>query len=660
MKIALFADTYLPDINGVVSSVVLLKKKLEDDGHEVWVITNHPGIAKIIIEDHVIRLPGIEIKPLYGYKMTQPLHLLFIEELKNIGFDIIHAQQEFGVGIYASIVAKVLNIPLVRTYHTAYEDYTTYFLPIKNDLIDSAAKKTIEQLSKIVGEDCLRLVAPSRKTKEMLVRYGIKTPIEVIPTGLELDRFKPVNQNKNDLKKLREEIGIKENELMFIYVGRIGAEKSIDMIIDGFKTVALKKLNAKLVIVGGGPDLEGLKKHAIEIGIGDYVMFLGKKPNTEVPLYYNAADVFVSASITETQGMTYVEAMASGLPLICRKDEVLEDVLIENENGYFFNDADSFAMMAEKFINLSCEERIDMSNSSLKIADMYDADLFGKNMALMYQEVIEEFRSALMIEKIQVKEDIVNVYLKSDEAKEKITVSIDTYMEIGLRKGMRITRLIYDRIKTEQEETLAYRNALRKLSSRDYSEKEMHDYLYANYELSIVRIEDIISKMKKYDFIDDEKFAFNKVNSFSNALYSRRMMSKKLKEAGISQEIVDKYVRSTADEELIKAKKLSEKYNLLIRGKSLKARKQAIIKKLVDNGYSIDVAKNACEFLDFSAYTLDESELLKKEALKAKIKYSRKYKGSELRNHVFHSLLQKGFEYETIYAVIDEMGWDND
>lgn len=652
MRVGIFTDTYLPDINGVVSSVVLLKDKLEEHGHQVWIITNHKG-SKIIQEGNVIRLPGIEIKKLYGYKLTQPIHLLYIEEIKSLKFDIIHVQQEFGVGIYGKIVANSLNIPLVRTYHTAYEDYVSYFNPVKSERIDNVARNAIENISKIIGDDCLRLIAPSIKTKEMLEGYGIKTPITVIPTGLILDEFNPNNFSQEQLKNIRKEIGINDDEKMFVYVGRIGSEKNIDILIKGFKKVKENNLNAKLVIIGSGPYLNVLKELSNSLDLNSHVLFLGKKDHKDVPLYYNAGDCFVSASVTETQGMTYIEALASGLPLICKKDNVLLDVLKEGYNGYFFENEDDFYLRVKEFVN--CDKQSIFFNNALETSKKYDADLFAYNIANVYEEVIEEFVKDFTITKVQLKEDIVVINIESTDLKEKISISSDTYLELGLRKGDRLSKQIYERIKREEVVTLAYRKTLKKIAVRDYSEREIRDYLYANFDISQNQIDDLINKLKEYSFIDDEKYVFNKINSFKNLLYSKRMMIKKLKEAGISQEIIDKNVTTTFDEELIKAKKLSNKYNLAIHGKSLNSRKQTIIKKLVDNGYSLDIAKNAIEYLDFSAYKLEESEVLKIEANKALRKYSKKYEGRELRNRLFNYLASKGFELDKIYAIINEM-----
>ena len=129
MRVALFTDTYLPDVNGVVTSIELLRKELEKHGHDAYVVCTYPGVMKIKQEGKIIRLPGIEVKQLYGYALASPIHYLFIDDLKKLNFDIIHVHTEFGVGIFAGIVAKQLHIPLVRTYHTTYEDYTHYIKP---------------------------------------------------------------------------------------------------------------------------------------------------------------------------------------------------------------------------------------------------------------------------------------------------------------------------------------------------------------------------------------------------------------------------------------------------------------------------------------------------------------------------------------------------
>ena len=214
MRVALFTDTYLPDINGVVSSIELLRKKLEEKGHEAYVVSTYPGLFKVKKEGRIIRLPGIELKGLYGYKAASPAHLLVLDELENLNFDLFHVHTEFGVGIFGSIAAKQLHVPMVRTYHTTYEDYTHYANFLHMESFDKVAKKLVGILSRQYGEDCLRLIAPSKKTANMLLGYGIRTPIRILPTGVELKRFSPDLFTEEDTRRVRSELGIQDDENM--------------------------------------------------------------------------------------------------------------------------------------------------------------------------------------------------------------------------------------------------------------------------------------------------------------------------------------------------------------------------------------------------------------------------------------------------------------
>ena len=173
MRIALFTDTYFPDVNGVVSSIDLLNKKLIDDGNEVFIICPYPGFFKIIRENNLIKIPGIKLNSLYGYVLASPFHPSLIDEIKKLNLDLIHVHTEGGVGLLARYVAKKNNIPLISTYHTTYEDYTHYVPFLKFDLAQAKIKSFVAYLSKIFNRDCNFIIAPSYKTKEMLMRYKI-------------------------------------------------------------------------------------------------------------------------------------------------------------------------------------------------------------------------------------------------------------------------------------------------------------------------------------------------------------------------------------------------------------------------------------------------------------------------------------------------------
>lgn len=391
MKVALFSDTYLPNINGVVTSVELTRKKLEEAGHTVYVFSTTQGLIHIKTEGNLIFLPGIKARHLYGYSIAQPMHPLLLEKVREIQPDIIHCHTEFGVGIFGTYAARSLHVPLVRTYHTTYEDYTHYLNPIDNRRIDNGLKKTISYISRIYGNNCNRLVAPSEKTKKLLESYHIKTPIDVIPTGVEISRFIKPDDSSVSKEEVCKEYRKKADEKIFLYVGRIAKEKSIDMLIRCFSFIRMKNMNLKLIIIGSGPDLESLEQLSRQLNVQDMVLFLGSKKNTDIPVYYHCADCFLSASTSETQGLTYIEALASGLLVFGRDDQAVRDLIEEGSNGYIFRNEDELFMKICQYLKLSKEEESRMKEKAISSAQNYDADLFVERILQTYQKAIDDF-----------------------------------------------------------------------------------------------------------------------------------------------------------------------------------------------------------------------------------------------------------------------------
>lgn len=657
MRIAIFTDTYLPDINGVVSSCEILRDKLEKEGHDVYVICTYKGFLDIKQEGKIIRLPGIEIKQLYGYSVTSPFHIQFANIFKKLNIDIIHAQTEFGVGILANIMASRFDIPLVRTYHTTYEDYTHYMNPLDISFLDAGLKRIVASVSRAYGDNCLRLISPSKKTKDLLIKYDVKTPIEIIPTGIELSKFKEEVDSKV-ISNIKEECGIKD-EFMLLFVGRIAEEKSIDIIIRSFKTIKEKKLKIKFVIVGAGPQLEELKKYTSDLDLNDYVVFLGKKPFDQINTYYHAADAFISASTSETQGMTFIEALASGLMVLARYDEVLEDIVIPNENGYFFKDEEELSKVLENVASFSTEQRNKFSLKAASSTDKYSGEIFAQKMEKLYEEVIEEYRHNYQIIRTTLRDDTVTLrLLNPNKEEEKLVVSLDDYFANGFRSDTKMLPHQYEFLRKKENYTLAYKGCLRKLANRDYSIKKMREYLNLSYkDLSIEEKNSIIDKLITNNLLNDKVYATSKINSFKSMLYSSKKMKQKLKNDGVNEDIIEELVKDDLDSELSHAKHFATKYKKTVKNKSLNDKKQTILKKLINDGFSYEVSKEAIECLDFTEEAFEEKDLLKKQALKAFKHYEKKYKGTELRNHVYHSLESKGFTMENIYAVINEMEW---
>lgn len=393
MRIGLFSDTYAPDINGVVSSIVTLQHALEALGHEVFVIANQPRLFKRGYDGKILRLSGLELKWMYGYTMTSPFQPSAVKTIRAMNLDIIHAHTEFGVGIYARSVAKKLNLPLVSTYHTTYEDYTHYINPLHVKTVERTLRKMVARLSKYFSERGHAVIAPSAKTKTMLEGYGITCPIYVIPTGLDLKRFDKRASSPQAIQALRESMGFSEDTFVILFVGRLAEEKAIDLVIQGFSHVDRVALKAKLVIVGGGPDDHRLQSLAKSLNLDEDVIFTGKKPSAEVPLYYHSADAFVSASLTETQGMTFIEAMAAECPLFARPDDVLSELVIEDRTGYYFTTPEGFAEKVAHHLRKSVAERNAMKKAARAQVQVYDDREFGKVVAEVYQKTVDDYKT---------------------------------------------------------------------------------------------------------------------------------------------------------------------------------------------------------------------------------------------------------------------------
>ena len=382
MKVGIFTDTYPPEINGVATSCEMLKKTLESHGHEVFLVTTNSSLNKMIYEDYCLRIPGILLKKLYNYRLAGIFHPKATKIIKSWNLDIIHTQTEGGVGLYARLLAPSLKIPLVYTYHTMYVDYTYY---VTKGIMDQSVKNIVKKLSKVLCETCDEFTTPSEKTKNALRGYGVERYINVVPNGIDLDRFEDNEKNIERIKRYRKENNLEDTKIL-LSLGRIAQEKSIDVLLRGY-ALFLKKnpsIKTKLLVVGDGPSKPNLEKLAHDLDIKDHVSFIGKVPYEDVPFFYQLADLYLSASTSETQGLTFVEAIASKTLVLCRFDENLVDVIKENQTGFYFSDEDSFALKLEKVLNIEENEMNQIIEKAYLENKKYSLESFYLNMKEEY------------------------------------------------------------------------------------------------------------------------------------------------------------------------------------------------------------------------------------------------------------------------------------
>lgn len=386
MNIGIFTDSYSPIISGVVTSTKILKNELENLGHSVTIVTvKHPDL-KVEEEDNILRLPSIPFLPLKTQRVGSVYSSKIWKRIKKLDLDIIHTQTEFSIGLFGRIVSKRLGIPVIHTYHTMYEDYVHYIAP--SAMLKPAAG-VAKRVSKAYCKDCNAVIVPTSKVKEKLEEYGLKHGfVEVIPTGIDLEPFKRENHSSEEGELLRAELGLSKENKVVLFIGRIAREKSIHVVINAVKTLIEDDKNVRMLIVGDGPALEELKELAEKLSISDYMIFAGEKPWKDVGKYYQLGDVFVSASITETQGLTFSEAMAAKVPVIAKYDKNLEDILKHEKNGLIFKEDHELSHILKKVLNDNVIGD-EIAQQAFDEIEPLSSKHFGMTVSNLYSEVVE-------------------------------------------------------------------------------------------------------------------------------------------------------------------------------------------------------------------------------------------------------------------------------
>lgn len=389
MRIGIFSDAYKPLVSGVTTSLQMLVEGLKQQGHEVFVITVSAKGAKEYDKDHpyIYRIKGMPIpkKGLTSYRFVRnsKKHLKYIESLN---LDVIHVHSEFTIGSVAIKVKKKLDIPMVFTVHTMYEEYLFYVSKFLTKLFRKSFMKALKKLMARFILSSEVTLTPSEKIKDLMLSYNIDGNYKIVPSGIDLSKFKKSNYKEEDIKNLKISLGIKENEFVCLFIGRISNEKSIDVLIDGF--AASKNENMKFLVVGDGPAMNKLESQIKKLDLKDKVILTGMIPWEQVGLYYQLGDCFLNASISETQGLTYIEALAAELPLVVKYDKVLEAVVEDSYNGLFFKDNNELPALLNK-IYKTPELLTELKKNTLKSVKKYSREVYAENALNAYAEAIE-------------------------------------------------------------------------------------------------------------------------------------------------------------------------------------------------------------------------------------------------------------------------------
>ncbi|MBK5246162.1 MAG: glycosyltransferase family 4 protein [Peptostreptococcaceae bacterium] len=380
MKILITTDVYKPIINGVVISTYNLYEQLKKRGHDVKILTLSNTRTSYKSEDFYY-IGSLPVRVYPQARMTvKPFHH-YIKEIINWKPEIIHTQTEFTTSLYARQIAYRLHIPMVHTYHTMYEDYTHYIFPSKR-----VGKKAVALFSKHVLDKADEVIVPTNKVMGALKSYGVKRDIIEIPTGIHLEKFSE-EINPEEKAEMKKSLKISEKDSVLVTIGRLGKEKNINELVNLMKPLSREDRDIKLLVVGDGPVRKELEEHTKTLGLEKFIIFTGMVSQDDVHKYYHLGDIFISASTSETQGLTYIEAMASGLPLICRKDECLQDVVEDEFNGFTFENEREFIDKIELLLEDKSKLALFKKNAVIK-AQKFSVEEFGRQVEELYIRVI--------------------------------------------------------------------------------------------------------------------------------------------------------------------------------------------------------------------------------------------------------------------------------
>jgi glycosyltransferase involved in cell wall biosynthesis len=321
MRIGMMTDVYKPHVSGITHYISLNKQYLEKAGHEVFIFT-FGDIDFPDEETNVIRSPGLPLVDT-GYF----LNFRYSRNAKALlqTMDVVQVNHPFLSGRLALRYCRPLNIPVVFTNHTRYDLYAQAYIPLLPEEISASF------LQSYMAPFCTAVdlvVSPSPGMADVLRKLGVTSPIEVVPNGVELEHF------QQRFEDFRIEFGYKPDDILLIYSGRLGPEKNVEFLLRAFAGVAETLEAVHLLIIGGGPEEEGLKKLAAEIGIKDRVRFLGMVAYERIPQYLAMCDVFVTASVTEVHPLSVIEAMATGLPALGIHSVGVGDTIEDDRTGF--------------------------------------------------------------------------------------------------------------------------------------------------------------------------------------------------------------------------------------------------------------------------------------------------------------------------------------
>jgi len=376
MRIAMMADGYKPHISGITNYISLNKQYLEGAGHEVFVFTFGDEEYQDD-EPNIIRSPGMPLRKTGYY-----INVNYSKQARKLlySMDIAHIHHPFMTGTMALRYCQPRGIPMIFTNHTRYDLYAqSYFPGVPEALGDAALQAFLPSFCRA----CDLVIAPSPGMRDVMYKFGVEDPVEVVPNGVDLKPFRNVAQ-----PILRSDIGFSDGDVILIYVGRLGPEKNMPFLLRSFAGTAQAYDNVRLVLIGSGPEEDNLKDRVRHMGMEHKIKFIGSVDYDQIPRYLAMADAFVTASVTEVHPLSVIEAMAAGLPVLGIESPGVGDTVKDGDTGLVIREED-LASFTAKMVRLVVDRdgRIKMGEQALKAADQYAIERTTEMMLERYEQV---------------------------------------------------------------------------------------------------------------------------------------------------------------------------------------------------------------------------------------------------------------------------------
>ena len=417
MRIGFFSDFYLPRADGIAYSIESFRIELERQGHEVFIIAPKPTIRHKDANNHIIRFPAIKGLFFDDYMTSLFFPPQRFRQVDKLKLDIVHFHTPGQIGLFGAYFAFRRDIPVVTTYHTDLYEYVTHYpkvLPgtialsmlapmitngsmqdyriglssIKPERnVDKWNQKIVERSSTLLHNRCDLIIAPSEKMKNQLLSWRTSTPIEVLPSGVD-----KITTKTSEIDDYRKDLRLSVDDEIILFVGRVGTEKNLGLLIKAFEIVNAKRPQSKLIIVGTGEDIGHFKDQAAATARPEHILFTGNILREKLGGIYGLATIFAFPSLADTQGLVLSEAAWAGLPIVMI-DKGISPVAVAGKNALFArNNPKDFAAKILQLLSKP-DLRISFSEQSLLLAAEYTAARQSKSLIEAYTQTIARHNS---------------------------------------------------------------------------------------------------------------------------------------------------------------------------------------------------------------------------------------------------------------------------